>query len=363
MVRMLMATGDSEADMERHLGDVDALGADGIHQLWREVEAGCGSGSAAQLLGIDFSNSVIGRIPFTVLADSVHMGHGHFQAVAAHQFSAVGVQQIAELCSAALLGQAADDLVSRHAQRHGAVAGLVMAEVALALFDEQLGTGPAALAKAQHGHPASVGGDLQGGGYRLYEAMLEDCEDTEHILEFLTGIATANSGKYIGRTESGDIVNDTDRYLDIFDYSVAVGLHSQLNSRFAALLYHYRDNYHDEDLRLISSAISGLNEAAVERLNDYMYHMTKDVLIYGYEVAACEDQTCAEKLANAFDRRDVETMKSVEHIEGVAQLMKDMSLHMNYDVELVDSRHMVWPFDTAGGRKNYVMGFAAMRKI
>ena len=187
--------------------------------------------------------------------------------------------------------------------------------------------------------------------YRLYEAMLEDCADTEHILEFLTGIATANSGKYIGRTESGDIVNDTDRYLDIFDYSVA------------ALLYHYRDNYHDEDLRLISSAISGLNEAAVERLNDYMYHMTKDVLIYGYEVVACEDQTCAEKLANAFDRRDVETMKSVEDIEGVAQLMKDMSLHMNYDVELVDSRHMVWPFDTAGGSKNYVMGFAAMRKI
>ena len=135
--------------------------------------------------------------------------------------------------------------------------------------------------------------------YRLYEAMLEDCEDIEHILEFLTGIATANSGKYIGRTESGDIVNDTDRYLDIFDYSVAVGLHSQLNSRFAALLYHYRDNYHDEDLRLISSAISGLNEAAVERLNDYMYHMTKDVLIYGYEVAACEDQTCAEKLAKS----------------------------------------------------------------
>ena len=43
----------TEADMERHLGDVDALGADGIHQLWREVEAGCGSGSAAQLLGID----------------------------------------------------------------------------------------------------------------------------------------------------------------------------------------------------------------------------------------------------------------------------------------------------------------------
>lgn len=199
--------------------------------------------------------------------------------------------------------------------------------------------------------------------YRLYEAMLEDCADTEHILEFLTGIAAANSGKYIGRTEVGDIVDDTDRYLDIFDYSVAVGLHSQLNSRFAALLYHYRDNYHEEDLRLISSAISGLNEAAVERLNDYMYHMTKDIIIYGYEVAACEDQADAGILANAFDQRDVEAMKSVDHIEGVAQLMKDMSLHMNYDVELVSSHHMVWPFDTLRERKNYVMGFAAMRKI
>lgn len=199
--------------------------------------------------------------------------------------------------------------------------------------------------------------------YRLYEAMLEDCADTEHILEFLTGIAAANSGKYIGRTEVGDIVDDTDRYLDIFDYSVAVGLHSQLNSRLAALLYHYKDNYRDEDLILISSAISGLNEAAVERLNDYMYHMTKDVLIYGYEVSVCGDLTGAEALANAFDRRDVETMKSVDHIEGVAQLMKDMSLHMNYDVELLSSRHMVWPFDTSAGRKNYVMGFAAMRKM
>lgn len=199
--------------------------------------------------------------------------------------------------------------------------------------------------------------------YRLYEAMLEDCVDAEHILEFLTGIATGNSGKYIGKTETGYIEGDRDRYLDIFDYSVAVGLHSQLNSRFAALLYHYRDNYHEEDLRLISSAISGLNEAAVERLNDYMYHMTKEIFIYGYEETACETQADAERLARAFDAGDVEVMKSVDHIEGVAQLMKDMSLHMDYDVELVSSRYMVWPFDTAGGRKNYVMGFAAMRKI
>lgn len=40
--------------------------------------------------------------------------------------------------------------------------------------------------------------------YRLYEAMLEDCTDAEHILEFLTGIATGNSGKYIGKMENVD---------------------------------------------------------------------------------------------------------------------------------------------------------------
>lgn len=199
--------------------------------------------------------------------------------------------------------------------------------------------------------------------YRMYEALLEDCVDCEHILEFLSGIAEDNSGKYIGKMNDGKVAGDTERYLHIFDYSVAVGLHSQLNSRLAALLYHYRDNYHEEDLRLISSAISGLNEAAVERLNDYMYHMTADIIIYGYEVAACESRREAEYLAEAFDDRDVEAMRSVRYIEGVEQLMSDISLHMNCDVKVESSMHTVWPFDTAGGRKNYVVGFAALKKI
>lgn len=72
------------------------------------------------------------------MADSVHMGHGHFQAVAAHKVGAVGIQQIGEPHGAALLGQFVHDLVGGHAQGHRAKARLVMAQVALAFFDLQL---------------------------------------------------------------------------------------------------------------------------------------------------------------------------------------------------------------------------------
>lgn len=199
--------------------------------------------------------------------------------------------------------------------------------------------------------------------YRLFDALLEDGADLDHILEFLEGIARQNSGKYIGKTLLETCDSDADRYLDIFDYSVAVGLHSQLNSRFAALLYHYRENYHDEDLRLISSAISGLNESAVEKLNDYMYHTTLERQIYGYEVYAVTDYTEAGRIAERLNAGDMETMKSASHIEGVGQLMKDISLHRGCDVDIVDNKYMVWPFDTVSGKKNYVMGFVTMEKI
>ena len=199
--------------------------------------------------------------------------------------------------------------------------------------------------------------------YRLLDALLEDGADMEHILEFFERIARQNSGKYIGKAQTEPGAFDADRYLDIFDYSVAVGLHSQLNSRFAALLYHYRGNYHDDDLRLISSAISGLNESAVERLNDYMYHTTEKRLIYGYEVSAVTDFLEAEKIAERLNAGDLETMKSISHIEGVSQLMGDISLHRGCDVDIIDNKYMVWPFDTASGQKNYVMGFVTMKKI
>ncbi len=199
--------------------------------------------------------------------------------------------------------------------------------------------------------------------YRLLDALLEDGADLEHILEFLEGIAGQNSGKYIGKTQPEPGTFDAYRYLDIFDYSVAVGLHSQLNSRFAALLYHYKENYHDEDLRLISSAISGLNESAVERLNDYMYHTTEKRLIYGYEVSAVTDYMEAGRIAERLNAGDRDTIESVSHIEGVSQLMSDISLHRGCDVDIVDNKYTVWPFDTVSGKKNYVMGFVTMEKI
>ena len=95
------------------------------------------------------------------------MGHGHFQAVAAHKVGAVGIQQIGEPHGAALLGQFVHDLVGGHAQGHRAEARLVTAQVALAFFDLQLGAHPAVFAEPQHDHPAAVHRNLQRGGAAL----------------------------------------------------------------------------------------------------------------------------------------------------------------------------------------------------
>ena len=92
------------------------------------------------------------------------MGHGHFQAVAAHKVGAVGIQQIGEPHGAALLGQFVHDLVGGHAQGHRAKARLVMAQVALAFFDLQLGAQYLRHAKSR-GFITSGGLGTMGFGY------------------------------------------------------------------------------------------------------------------------------------------------------------------------------------------------------
>lgn len=189
--------------------------------------------------------------------------------------------------------------------------------------------------------------------YRMFDAMLSDGVDVEHALRFLQEIAEDNSGTDILRS----------RYGKMFDYSVAIGLHSQLNSRFAALIYHYRRNYEDDELGQLLAAVSALGESAVERLGDYMYHMTAGRLLYGFELAACETEKEAQEVAASFANGDKAAIKAIDYIEGVSQLMRDLSMHAGFDVAVASVKYDVWPFDTASGRKNYAMGFVALDKL
>lgn len=192
--------------------------------------------------------------------------------------------------------------------------------------------------------------------YRMFDAMLADGAETEHVVQFLQEIAADNSGADIKQGRY-------DRYGAMFDYSVAIGLHSQLNSRFAALIYHYRRNYDDGELEQLLAAVSALGESATERLGDYMYHMTGGRLLYGFELAACETEKEAQEVAASFANGDRDVIKSIDYIEGVSQLMRDLSMHVGFDVEVASVKYDVWPFDAASGRKNYAMGFVALDKL
>ncbi len=62
----------AQTDVQRHFCDVDALGADGVHQLRREVEARRGGGSTAKFFGID---GLILALVFQLLGDIGRQRH------------------------------------------------------------------------------------------------------------------------------------------------------------------------------------------------------------------------------------------------------------------------------------------------
>ena len=73
--------------------------------------------------------------------------------IAAHQAVQLGVQGVAEPDFAAVFRQMALDLVGGHSQAHGAVGGLVVADMPHPFFDHQLA---GIFAVPQHAHPPLV---------------------------------------------------------------------------------------------------------------------------------------------------------------------------------------------------------------
>lgn len=199
--------------------------------------------------------------------------------------------------------------------------------------------------------------------YRMFEALLADGADEELIISMLNHIGESNSGNV--KVANGCIA----------DISIAIGLHSQLNSRLAALLYSYRNHYDEQELLHIETGISGLNEAAVERLNDLLYHVTSTYIIYGYELLTVYgDGTAAEKVIGELEAEKAGNViwklkteaakwtKQTHMVEGAKQLAKDISIHRGFDMEIVNQTYLPWNFLFAGNKKTYVMELLTCRK-
>lgn len=176
--------------------------------------------------------------------------------------------------------------------------------------------------------------------YEMFEALLAEGEEAEIVIEHLQQVAFDNSHR---------VLPDIGRR---FDYSVCVGLHSQLNARFAGLLYMYRENYDEEELQMIGNAIRALNEAAVTRTNDVIYMLTEKLMVFGLEWAVVNESAMDqwEKLVP-------------EDIEGALQLRQDIGMHKDFDIRIEAERRLFWPFAWKERKKGYVMELLAVQPL
>lgn len=176
--------------------------------------------------------------------------------------------------------------------------------------------------------------------YEMFEALLAEGEEAEIVIEHLKQVAFDNSHR---------VLPDIGRR---FDYSVCVGLHSQLNARFAGLLYMYRENYDEEELQMIENAIRALNEAVVTRTNDVIYMLTEKLMVFGLEWAVVNE--------SAMDQWE----KFVpEDIEGALQLRHDIGMHKDFDIRIEAERRLFWPFAWKERKKGYVMELLAVQPL
>ncbi len=118
--------------------------------------------------------------------------------------------------------------------------------------------------------------------YQLFEAMLID------------GVRGTDIGRFLQHI-SDNMVSLEYENLPKFDYSVAIGVASQLNSRFMAMLKLYQEKnclYNQAEIAFISNKLDELNKKAVSKMFDAIRYMTKEIMIMGYEVATYSGDDC-----------------------------------------------------------------------
>lgn len=136
--------------------------------------------------------------------------------------------------------------------------------------------------------------------YELFEAMLIDALPVENITQYIDEYM--NNQHIIKYDE-----------LPKFDYSVAVGLSSQLCSRFIALLSNYKNNYNNNELNFLYNYFSSLNKAAVKSMLEALKKMTLRLIIIGYELKAYTNDFKSEQ----------------QDLKYFSELVHNSSLHFN----------------------------------
>lgn len=189
--------------------------------------------------------------------------------------------------------------------------------------------------------------------YELFEAMLIDALPVENITRYIDEYM--NNQNIIRYDE-----------LPKFDYSIAVGLSSQLCSRFIALLSNYKDNYNNNELNFLYNYFSSLNEAAVKSMLEALKKMTLRLIIIGYEIKAYNNDFNAEqqdlKYSSEFlhsDRLHFNNPRMKSSVSGNDILQNELYslVHTANKYVLSEQNFFVWNFNKY---KHYLMHLVSL---
>lgn len=178
---------------------------------------------------------------------------------------------------------------------------------------------------------------------RYFEDLLAKDADELHLAQFLNNVETS-----VQKQES-----DISFMNKKFDFSIAVGLASQLNIRFFGLLSMY--NRDIEKMPHVKECLLRMNEQAAIRLKDVINASTIHAVICGNEVK-CFDEAqieeadeyakewsdlCEEAITENRERKMADRFEITGSREFVNQIEK---YEQDAPVKIVHREGMIWPF-------------------
>lgn len=189
--------------------------------------------------------------------------------------------------------------------------------------------------------------DISYDSYQMLEAMLKDdcdiCEIKEYIQEIIS-------------TKESCMTSD----IPHFDYSVAVGLSSQLTARLCALLAEY------DRLTMIEDVIKEITGNAVNDMMECIISLTDRLIITGYELYSAEDDM------GKFEQEKLELCDALyvvgEETEYESCILGNeflvatirMLIKKNIIYRPLKRAILIWPFTH---KKNYMMHIMSMEKV
>ena len=162
----------------------------------------------------------------------------------------------------------------------------------LVLIDCDKSKPEAAIKKYKLSDEEAVAADLF-----FYDISLDRYEEYEELL--MTGASVAEVHEFLSELLHEAVSTDLE-LLPSFDYSVAIGLSSQMNARLAALLYLYKENYSKDEAEEIADHIRIMDKEAVRRLYKIVTVTTAKHIMWGYETIILESNCNLNIEANEY---------------------------------------------------------------